>query len=66
MDSFEINKIIAAVIITVLIVLGIGKGSENILLIKAGIIKKILIIFNGNEIFLFFLKIDVKQSKIYL
>ena len=28
MDSFEINKIIAAVIITVLIVLGIGKVSD--------------------------------------
>ena len=28
MDSFEINKIIAAVIITVLIVIGIGKISD--------------------------------------
>ena len=28
MDSFEINKIIAAVLVTVLIVLGIGKISD--------------------------------------
>ena len=28
MDSFEINKIIAAILVTVLIVLGIGKISD--------------------------------------
>ena len=34
MDSFEVNKIIAAVIITVLIVLGIGKVSDFMFIVE--------------------------------
>ena len=35
MDSFEINKIIAAVLVTVLIVFGIGKISDIIFHVEA-------------------------------
>ena len=65
MDSFEVNKIIAAVLVTVLIVFGVGKISNIIFHVEAPKINSTvtktaaIILFTSNESILIFFKMHI-------